>query len=122
MPQIAVLDDYQDVAMSMADWGRLPVGCDVEVFHDHLSDEDALAKRLSDFEVVAAMRERMTFPRSLLERLPKLKLLITTGGRNASFDTAGAKERGVETRMFPHGGNNLEIGQPLRERVLIRQV
>src|SRR5438874_46957 len=95
MPRIAVLDDYQNVAMSMADWSRLPVGCDVEIFHNHLSDEDAVAKRLADFEVVAAMRERTPFPRSLLERLPKLKLLITTGGRNASFDMAVAKERGI---------------------------
>lgn len=93
--RIALLDDYQDVARSSADWGSLPAGTEVVAFHDHLEDEAALAERLRDFEVVVAMRERTAFPRTLLERLPELKLLITTGMRNASIDVAAAKERGI---------------------------
>jgi phosphoglycerate dehydrogenase-like enzyme len=93
--RVAVLDDYQNVAMSCADWGKLPEGSQVDVFHDHLFSEEAIAQRLSGFDVVVAMRERTPFPRSLLDRLPDLKLLITTGARNASFDVAAAKEKGI---------------------------
>jgi len=93
--RIALLDDYQGVAPSLADWSKLPEGSHVEAFRDHLKDEDAIAGRLAGYDVVVGMRERTPFPRSLLERLPNLKLLITTGGRNASFDVAAAKDRGV---------------------------
>ncbi|MDP2701518.1 MAG: D-2-hydroxyacid dehydrogenase family protein [Candidatus Rokubacteria bacterium] len=79
----------------MADWKSLPTGTDVVVFKDHLADEDALAARLADFDIVMALRERTPFPRSLLERLPKLKLLITAGMRNASIEMKAAAERGV---------------------------
>jgi phosphoglycerate dehydrogenase-like enzyme len=95
MPRVAILDDYQNVALATADWSRLPDGSEVEAFNDHLFDEDALVKRLAGFDTIVAMRERTPFPRSLLERLPNLKLLITTGARNASFDVAAAKERGI---------------------------
>ncbi len=95
MMRVALLDDYQDVARSVADWSVLPAGTEVVAFHDHLSDESAIVERLRDFEVVVAMRERTAFPRTLLERLPELKLLITTGMRNASIDVAAAKERGI---------------------------
>src|SRR5688572_9300383 len=93
--KVALLDDYQGVALSMADWSRLPAGSSVEAFSDHLSNEDAVAKRLADFDAVVGMRERTPFRRSQLQKLPNLKLLITTGGRNASFDVAAAKEQGV---------------------------
>jgi phosphoglycerate dehydrogenase-like enzyme len=93
--KVAVLDDYQNVARTSADWSKLPEGTQVETFHDHLFEEEAVARRLADFDVVVAMRERTPFPRSLLDRLPKLKLLITTGARNASFDMAAAKEKGI---------------------------
>ncbi|HEX2186070.1 MAG TPA: D-2-hydroxyacid dehydrogenase family protein [Chloroflexota bacterium] len=93
--RIAILDDYQGVALQMADWGTLPTGTEVQVFRDHLADEVAVAERLADFEVVVAMRERTPFPRRLLERLPKLRLLVTTGMRNASIDLAAATERGI---------------------------
>lgn len=93
--RVALLDDYQDAALGLADWASLPAGSEVISFRDHLSDEAAIAERLKDFEVVVGMRERTPFPRTLLERLPNLKLLITTGGRNASFDVAAANERGV---------------------------
>lgn len=93
--KVAVLDDYQSVAESMADWSQLPPGAEVVFFSDHLTDETALAERLSGFEVVMGMRERTPFPRSLLERLPNLRLLVTTGRRNAAFDIAAATELGV---------------------------
>jgi phosphoglycerate dehydrogenase-like enzyme len=90
-----VLDDYQGVALDMADWAPVLDGVEVTVFRDHLDDEDALARRLADFEIVVLMRERTPVRRSLLERLPALKLLVTTGMRNASVDVAAAVERGV---------------------------
>ena len=93
--KVAVLDDYQSVAESMADWSQLPPGAEVAFFSDHLTDETALAERLGGFDVVVGMRERTPFPRSLLERLPNLRLLVTTGRRNASFDIAAATELGV---------------------------
>lgn len=95
MPRVAVLDDYQEVALEMADWGILPSDVDVEVFRDHLSDQDAVVERLKDFEIIVAMRERTPFPRTLLERLPKLKLLVTTGMRNASIDMEAASDLGI---------------------------
>src|SRR5262249_45562345 len=95
MARVAILDDYQNVARRMADWASLPAGTEVVVFADHLSGTDAVAKRLADFDAVVAMRERTPFPRALLERLPKLRLLVTTGMRNASIDVAAAIECGV---------------------------
>jgi len=95
MTRVAILDDYQRVALRMTDWGSLPAGAGVTVFDDHLADLDAVAARLRDFEVVVAMRERTPFPRALLERLPRLKLLVTTGMRNASIDVQAAADRGV---------------------------
>ncbi len=94
MTKIAILDDYQSVALEMADWGSLLAGAKVEAFADHLEDESAIAQRLEDFDVIVAMRERTPFPRSLLERLPRLRLLVTTGLRNASIDVAAAVELG----------------------------
>jgi phosphoglycerate dehydrogenase-like enzyme len=93
--KIAILDDYQGVASQMADWSQLPPGSELEFFQDHLADEDMLAERLKGFQVVMGMRERTPFPRSLLERLPQLRLLITAGGRNASFDVSAATELGI---------------------------
>ena len=93
--KVAILDDYQGVASQMADWSQLPPGTELQFFQEHLADEDKLAERLKSFQVVMGMRERTPFPRSLLERLPELRLLITTGGRNASFDVAAATELGI---------------------------
>ena len=95
MPKVAILDDYQGVALQMADWSVLAPDCRVEVFRDHLTDLDALAHRLRDFEIVTCMRERTPFRRDLLERLPNLRLLVTTGMRNAAIDLLAATERGV---------------------------
>ena len=91
--RVAILDDYQDVARRLADWKSLPA--EVVVFRDHLSDESKVVDRLADFDVVVAMRERTPFPRSLFERLPRLRLLVTTGMRNASIDLRAAADRGV---------------------------
>ncbi|MDP9428195.1 MAG: D-2-hydroxyacid dehydrogenase family protein [Actinomycetota bacterium] len=93
--RIAVLDDFQSVSADFADWSGLPEQADVVAFADHLDDEDAVAERLAGFDVVVAMRERTPFPRSLLDRLPHLRLLVTTGARNAAIDVATAAERGV---------------------------
>lgn len=94
MVKIALLDDYQNVGLSLGDWGSIP-DAEVQSFQDHLDDEDALVRRLEPFDVIVAMRERTPFPRSLVERLPNLKFLITTGARNASFDMAALRERGI---------------------------
>ena len=95
MTRVAILDDYQNVAMGLADWKSLPAGAEVVAFRDHLHELDAVAKRLADFDVVVAMRERTAFPRGLLEKLPKLRLLVTTGMRNASIDVKAAAEGGI---------------------------
>ena len=93
--RVAVLDDYQQVALTSADWAPLEGRAQVDVFADHLGDEDALAQRLQPYDVVVAMRERTPFPRSLIERLPRLRLLVTTAQRNASIDTAAAADHDV---------------------------
>lgn len=92
---IAVLDDYQQVARRFGPWERLPQGSEVVVFHDHLADQDAVVRRLLPFEVVVAMRERTPFPRTVLEALPNLRLLVTTGMGNAAIDLAAAKALGI---------------------------
>lgn len=93
--RVALLDDYQGVALGLVDWASLGADVEVQAFADHLSDEAALAARLEPFDAVVAMRERTPFPRTLVQRLPNLKLLITTGARNASFDMPALKERGI---------------------------
>ena len=93
--KVAVLDDYQGVAKELADWSQLPRDTEVRFFQDHLVDEDELVARLKEFDVVMGMRERTAFPRSVLSQLPELRLLVTTGGGNATFDLAAATELGV---------------------------
>jgi phosphoglycerate dehydrogenase-like enzyme len=94
--RVAVLDDYFNKALELADWSPLKGRADVKVFTKHLGEnEDTLAKTLADFEIIVGMRERTAFRAGLLQRLPKLKLLITTGARNASFDIAAAAKQGV---------------------------
>lgn len=94
--RVAVLDDYFNKALDLADWSPLDGRAEVSVFTDYLgADESTLADTLKDFEVIVGMRERTRFPASLLNRLPKLKLLITTGMRNASFDIGAANAQDV---------------------------
>src|SRR3954451_6770510 len=116
MHRIAVLDDYQSVAAAFTDWSRVPEPVEVVEFHDHVDDEDALVARLEPFDIVVAMRERTAFPRSVLERLPKLKLLVTTGRRNKSIDVEAAAERGITvcgTGILPNGPAELTWGLTL---------
>ena len=92
---VAVLDDYQNAALRLADWSVLDGRAAITVFNDHLADPDAVVERLKDFDVLCVMRERTPLRRALLERLPKLKLIVSTGARNAAIDVAAAQERGV---------------------------
>ncbi|GAA4618731.1 D-2-hydroxyacid dehydrogenase family protein [Saccharopolyspora hordei] len=104
MVRIAVLDDYQGVAAEYADWDSLPA--QVEFFHEHIADPDELVRRLAPFEVVAAMRERTAFPREVLAALPRLRLLVTTGMRNAAIDMVAARELGVVVSGTGGGGSD----------------
>ena len=93
--RLAILDDYQKAALALADWDGLRPGVEIQTFHETLASEDAVAEALADFEIVVAMRERTAFRRTLLERLTKLRLLVTTGMVNASIDLKAAAERGI---------------------------
>lgn len=91
--RIAVLDDWADSALAMADWDSLPG--EVTVFQDTLHDEDALAARLAPFDVICLMRERSRMPASVIARLPNLRLIVTTGMRNLALDLDAAKSQGI---------------------------
>ncbi|MBI3512786.1 MAG: D-2-hydroxyacid dehydrogenase family protein [Proteobacteria bacterium] len=93
--QIAVLDDYQNVALELADWGPVQQRAQITVFRDTIADQDKLVERLKPFEIICAMRERTPFSRALLGRLPNLKCLVTTGMRNAAIDMAATADRGI---------------------------
>ncbi len=108
--RIAILDDYQGVALHMADWAPLAGRAEIVDFRDHLSDLDAVAARLAPFDVVCAMRERTPFTRALFERLPRLKLIASTGARNAAIDLDAARDHGVtvaHTGYTSHGAIEL---------------
>jgi phosphoglycerate dehydrogenase-like enzyme len=91
----AVLDDYEGVALRVADWSPVLERVDVDVFSEHIDDEDELARRLAPYDIVVLMRERTPMRASLLERLPNLRLLASTGRKNASIDVAAARDRGI---------------------------
>jgi phosphoglycerate dehydrogenase-like enzyme len=91
----AILDDYFDIATKIADWPRIADRVEVTAFTEPFPSTEAAASALKDFEIICAMRERTAFPRQLIEALPKLKLLITSGLKNAAFDMEAAKERGI---------------------------
>jgi len=93
--KIAILDDYQNVALTMADWSRVENEAEITVFTDHVGEPDAVVARLQPFDVVCVMRERTPLPREVLERLPRLKLIASTGPGNASIDMAAAQERHI---------------------------
>lgn len=92
---VAILDDYQGAALRFGDWDSVRALADVSAFSDHLADEADLVDRLRDAEIVVAMRERTPFARTLLGRLPNLRLLVTTGMRNAAIDMEAARDAGV---------------------------
>jgi phosphoglycerate dehydrogenase-like enzyme len=109
-PRIAVLDDYQNAARRFADWSRFEDRAEVTVFHDHLSDPPAVIERLRPFTIVCAMRERTPLTRAVLGALPQLKLICSTGSRNAAIDSEAAKELGIavaHTGYTSHGAAEL---------------
>jgi phosphoglycerate dehydrogenase-like enzyme len=93
--KIAILDDYQNVALEMADWSALSARAEITVFNDHVSDPSALVEMLLPFDIVCVMRERTPLPREVLQHLPRLKLIASTGSRNASIDMEAANELGI---------------------------
>ena len=93
--RVAVLDDYQNVALQMADWSPVAQRADITVFNDHVFDPDELVARLTPFDVIAVMRERTPLPRNIIERLPNLRMIASTGPFNAAIDTAAAEARGI---------------------------
>ena len=93
--KIAILDDYQNVALKLADWSVLTGRAEITTFNDHIADPAALIDRLLPFDVICVMRERTPLPREIIERLPRLKLIASTGPGNASIDMAAASERGI---------------------------
>ena len=95
MIRIAVLDDYQNAALKMADWSPLAGRAMITVFNDHLSHVEDVVERLLPFDVVCVMRERTPLPRNVIERLPNLKLIASTGPVNASIDLATASDQGI---------------------------
>lgn len=95
MIRVAILDDYQGIALRLADWKSLHPDAQIEAFPEHIADLDSLAKRLHTFECLVLMRERTPLRRALIEKLPNLKLVITTGMQNASVDAAALAERGI---------------------------
>lgn len=105
---IAILDDYQSVALKMADWTKIQQQAEVTVFTDHLSNETLLAERLQPFQVLCIMRERTPLQRELLAQLPNLTLIVSTGQRNASLDTTACAELGIEVAMTGY----VESGAP----------
>ena len=101
----AILDDYQNVVLKLADWSKVKGDLDIKVFNEHLGSPDKVIAALKGFQIVVAMRERTGFPKAVIDALPDLKLLITTGMRNASIDTEAAKARGVTVCGTPNFGN-----------------
>ena len=93
--KIAILDDYQNVALSSADWSAVAKKADITVFNDHIDQTDALIERLLPFDAVCVMRERTPLRRDIIERLPRLRFIASTGPRNISIDMAAANERGI---------------------------
>lgn len=112
-PTITLLDDYQQVAVISADWSNLSGRYRIDAVREHIAERDDLVARLADSEVVVAMRERTPLTADLFDRLPRLRLVVTTGMKNASIDVASAAERGITvcgTRTRPSGVSELVIG------------
>jgi phosphoglycerate dehydrogenase-like enzyme len=104
--RLAIINDYQRLALEAADWGRLPNGIVAEVCHDQLTDPKEAASRLSPFDIVVTAREETTFDRALVERLPNLKLLVFHGARNAALDLEALAEKGVTVCGTGYGYTN----------------
>jgi len=107
---IAVLDDYQGVALACADWSQLAGRANIQIFRDHVSEPDAVVTRLEPFDVVCVMRERTPLTRTIIERLPRLRLIASTGAANASIDLEAARDHGItvaHTGYTSHGAIEL---------------
>src|ERR1700716_3854613 len=101
----AILDDYQSVALKMADWSKVAGDLDIKVFSEPMSGPEEVARALAGFAIICAMRERTPFPRELIEALPDLRLLITTGMVNRAIDLEAAKARNIVVCGTPSVGN-----------------
>ena len=97
--RVAILDDYQNVALGLADWSSVVSRAAITVFSDHVAEPDAVVQRLLPFDAICVMRERTPLPRNILERLPQLKLIASTGPRNSSIDVVAAKECGIRVGL-----------------------
>ncbi|MGC2591231.1 MAG: D-2-hydroxyacid dehydrogenase family protein, partial [Xanthobacteraceae bacterium] len=109
----AILDDYQNVVLKVTDWSKVKGDVEFQVFNEHLGGPDNVIKALQGFQIIIAMRERTGFPKAVIDALPDLKLLITTGMRNASIDTEAAKARGITvcgTGSFGSPTSGIAIG------------
>ena len=122
MPKIAILDDYANLSLRMADWGSLPEGYEPVVFTDNLVEHDALVDRLKDFEIVCAMRERTPFPAALFQRLPNLQLFVTSGMRNNAVDFEAARACGIPVCGTATSGNTTKEHTWAMLMALARQV
>lgn len=115
MPQtckLALLDDYQKVALKMADWDRLRKrGVEITVFSEPFSSVEDAAAKLAPFDVLGLLRERTAFPRTLIEKLPNLKFMVLTGARASSLDDKAATERGIPISNTPGGGSNASTAE-----------
>lgn len=103
--RIAILDDYQSLANGFADWGRLDGRATLRFYFDPIGDHSALVKTLQEFDVICLMRERTPFPKALIDSLPNLKLIVTSGMKNASIDVAAATARGIVVSGTPSPGH-----------------
>ncbi len=99
--KLAILDDYQGVALEAADWSSIAPAVTISVFDKHLGDADAVVRALDEFDIIVAMRERTPFPQNVLDRLPRLRLLATTGMRNQAIDLVAARKQGVDVCGTP---------------------
>jgi D-3-phosphoglycerate dehydrogenase len=115
MPQtikLALLDDYQKVALKLGDWDRLRKrGVEITVFHEPFTSVDDAAQKLAPFDVLQLLRERTAFPRALIEKLPNLKFMVLTGARASSLDDKAATERGIPISNTPGGGSNASTAE-----------
>ena len=102
--KLALLDDYQKVAMRLADWDRLKKrGVEITAFHEPFASIDDAVAKLAPFQVLQLLRERTAFPRALIEKLPNLKFMVLTGARASSLDDKAATERGIPISNTPGG-------------------
>lgn len=103
--RLAILDDYLNVARTLTDWSRVEDRCEITVFNEHIADRQALLEALEPFDILCVMRERTPFPKEVVDGLPNLKFLVTSGARNAALDLEALKARGIpvcSTEMLNH--------------------